>query len=591
MNPTDTQPSFLARLKQHHLYRVALGYGTAIAIGIQVVARAFPYFGWTAAVPAVIIILIASFPVAIVLTWLLVKPADPAQQTAWQKRHWKLGAIVTPVVIAAVVVSGIYAFRFTERHEARVAAERIAQAKPAAPVFNPPADTLVVLPFTNLGGDPKQQYFSDGITEELTDALGHNPALTVIAWEAASKFRDSGEAPGAIGKALDVANILHGSIERENGMVRVIAELVNTRTGTQVWSAHYDDAFANIFKVQDHISQAVASALLIKFAGAQAVPTLNPAAHDWVLKGLTATDRSTDASLEEATQDFKQAIALDPYYADAYGLLARAYINLADVSTLSFKATLTKARVAAKKALMLDPKNVPALVVMGGVDFYSNQVARAKLEFEQALALDPSNSYAHMDYGFVLPLKLYQAQEQEAALLDPYNVYAQENVVDADMDLQNYTQALPATLVFVKLSPYDIDSAFDLAFVYQQLHRERDMVSAFNLVKPATTSDRQLVAAARLTYESLRKPQLHSQALAAVEKIPSVKLNSEEMYDLFQLYMALGEKKHVLQRLTRYCASAPDSCSDLAYEPVFLPLHGNPRFEELAKQYTTITLQ
>ncbi|MGH8280446.1 MAG: hypothetical protein ACRETQ_12925, partial [Gammaproteobacteria bacterium] len=174
MDPSDNHsppPGFFARLKQHHIYRVAVGYGTAIAIAIQVVARAFPYFGWSAAVPAVIIILIASFPVAIVLAWLLVKPTDPEQQTAWQHRHWKWGAVVTSVVIAAVMVSGIYAFRFNERHAARVAAEQLAQAKLATPAFNPPADSLVVLPFRNLSGDPKQQYFSDGITEELTDAL------------------------------------------------------------------------------------------------------------------------------------------------------------------------------------------------------------------------------------------------------------------------------------------------------------------------------------------------------------------------------------------------------------------------------------
>ncbi|MGH8283815.1 MAG: hypothetical protein ACRESE_08230, partial [Gammaproteobacteria bacterium] len=232
MESTNTQPGFFARLKQHHIYRVAVGYGTVIAIGIQVVARAFPYFGLAAAVPAVIIILIASFPLAIVLAWLLVKPTDPAQQTVWQKRHWKLGAIVTPVVIAAVVISGIYAFRFGEQHAARVAAEQVAEqaaakTKPAAPVFNPPADTLVVLPFANLSGDPRQRYFSDGITEELTSALGQNPTLKVISWDTASTFRNSNQSATAIGKALNVADVLHGSIEREGSQVRIAVELVN----------------------------------------------------------------------------------------------------------------------------------------------------------------------------------------------------------------------------------------------------------------------------------------------------------------------------------------------------------------------------
>ena len=214
-NNPNNPPGFFARLKQHHIYRVAVGYGTAIAVLIQVVARAFPYFGWSAAVPAVIIILIAGFPVAIVLAWLLVKPTDPAAQTQWQRRHWKLGAVVTPVVITAVVVSGIYAFRFSERHEARVAAEQ------AAPFFNPPADSIVVLPFANLSDDPKQAYFSNGITEELTDVLGQSTGLTVIAWETASKYTNGKLTLAEIGKALNVAHVLGGSIEHEGNAVRV----------------------------------------------------------------------------------------------------------------------------------------------------------------------------------------------------------------------------------------------------------------------------------------------------------------------------------------------------------------------------------
>ena len=98
----SNRPGFFARLKQHHIYRVAVGYGTAIAVLIQVVARAFPYFGWSAAVPAVIIILIAGFPVAIVLAWLLVKPTDPAAQTQWQRRHSRLRS---PVVVTSVTSS------------------------------------------------------------------------------------------------------------------------------------------------------------------------------------------------------------------------------------------------------------------------------------------------------------------------------------------------------------------------------------------------------------------------------------------------------------------------------------------------------
>ena len=444
---TDNQSGFFTRLKQHHLYRVAVGYGASIAVLIQVVARAFPYFGWSLAVPAVIIILIAGFPVAIVLAWLLVKPTDPAAQTQWQRRHWKLGAIVTPVVIAAVVISSIFAFRFSERHEARLVAEQAAAqaalAKPAAPVFNPPEGTLVVLPFTNLSGDPKQRYFSDGITEELTNALGQNAALTVIAWDTASHYRNSNEIPEAIGQALNVANLLHGSIQREGDQVRVVVELVNTRTGAQIWSDHYDDSLANVFKVQDQISAAIAGALKVKFASLGAAPTVNPQAHDLVLQARALMEKAqTAAPIEQARKLLQQAIALDPDYADAHAGLARAWLDLTQYSTLPLKEALPKVRAEANQALALDPRNVVALEVLGNADVAENHIAKAKVEYQRALAIDPSDAVAHVGYGTVLPLQQALAQELEAVQLDPDNATAQSNLNVYAVDLGEYAQAL-----------------------------------------------------------------------------------------------------------------------------------------------------
>ncbi|MGH8280304.1 MAG: tetratricopeptide repeat protein [Gammaproteobacteria bacterium] len=597
MDPSDTHsppPGLFARLKQHHIYRVAVGYGTAIAIGIQVVARAFPYFGWSAAVPAVIIVLIASFPVALVLAWLLVKPTDLARQTVWQKRHWKLGAIVTPVVIAAVVISGIYAFHFSERYAARMAAEQITQVKPVTPAFNPPSDTIVVLPFTNLSGDPKQQYFSDGITEELTDALGQNPALRVIAWEAASKYRNSGESATTIGKALDVANILHGSIVRAGDQVRITAELVDARSGYQIWSQHYDDSFANIFKVQDEVSQAIAAALQVKFAQAD-LPisgTINPAAHDLVLKGRALADKFDAASLAAARRDFEQAIALDPEYADGHAWLAHVLLALTERSDLPLAATLPTIRAEAEKALALDPRNADAWVALGNVNNSTDppDFAKAREAYRKALALDPSNVAAHVDYGTVLPLKQAFAQTQEATLLDPANATAWNNLAGYAQDLGNWAQELQAAQNLLRLDPQDVDSAFSLAFAYQQLHRDDQIASAFAAVKPATDIDRQQIAAGRLTYRALADPKLRPRALAALEALSRHASNQDVAGNLLQMYLALGETASALQLLETSCPATPVGCNDLAVNPMYLALRADPRFRKLARTYTTATL-
>ena len=590
----NISPSFFAKLKQHHIYRVAVGYGMAIAVLIQVVARAFPYFGWSAVVPTVIIIVVASFPVAIVLAWLLVKPADAASQSVWQKRRWKLRAIITSIVIAAVVVSSIFAFRFSERHEARLVAEQTAAqvtANPAAPAFNPPADSIVVLPFANLSGDPKQAYFSDGITEELTSVIGQNTGLTVIAWETASTYGGSKQTPAEIGKALNVANILGGSIERAGDEVRISVELVSTFTGQQLWSAHYDDSLRNIFAVQDKITGAIADALNVKFANMPSAPTLNPRAHDFYLKGLAALERFTAADAQIAQQDFQQAVKLDPNYADAWAELAYSYLQMSEVSTLPIAAAMSKARAAVRTALALDPRNVHALMESGRVDDNDGRVAQARAEFELAIALDPNNARAHNWYGSVLPLKQALAQDQEAVRLNPDNALAQLTLGYDYLDLHDWPMAVKAAQKAIKLSPHELNGAFELAYAYSQLQRGKDAVRAFGLMQPDTALDKQLVGAGRLTYRALLDPARRPDALAALDKLRYARISPVAQYQLISLYAALGEKETVIQMLPDVCAGFPDACSDLALNPVYAPLHGDPRFEKLSKQYTTITRQ
>ncbi|MGB9428356.1 MAG: hypothetical protein WCC11_00515 [Gammaproteobacteria bacterium] len=602
MESSDSQPGLFARLKQHHIYRVAVGYGTAIAVLIQVVARAFPYFGWATAVPAVIIILIAGFPVALVLAWLLVKPTDTTTQTLWQRRHWKLGAIVTPIVIAAVVVSGIYAFRFSERHVARLAAEQATAqiaaqppAKPVTPAFNPPADSIAVLPFKNLSGDAKQQYFSDGITEELTNALGQNTSLTVIAWDTASTFRDPEQTACEVGKALDVAHVLDGSIQRAGDEVRVTTELVSTVTGRQLWSAHYDAAFADIFKLQDQVSEAIANALKVRFDQTDLPQggTSNPEAHEWVLKGRALESSENAANIAAAQKLFEQAIALDPGYADAHALLSRTLLNLTAHSDLPLKATLPRARAEAEQAIALDPRNADGWVALGNALSSSDppDLAKARADYQKALALDPSNAGAHVAYGNMLTLKEALAETKEATLLDPASEAAWNNLMVFAQDLGDWAQEIEAAETLLKLDPKDVDSAFGLAFAYQQVHQYDRMVAAFDLVKPSTPLDRQQVNAGRLTYRALADPALRPQALAALQALADHQSNQDVASNLLQLQLALGETAPALDLLESSCPADPVGCNDLAINTMYRALHGNPRFEALSKKYTTVTVQ
>ncbi|HET9835503.1 MAG TPA: tetratricopeptide repeat protein, partial [Rhodanobacteraceae bacterium] len=451
-------------LRQRKLVQWAIAYGAFAFALIQVLDVMAGSYHWPDHVMHIVFgLLVLGFIVALILAWY----------------HGERGAqrISGPelLLIALVLVIGGGLLWYlgkpgspveTTNTPANVASaqEPAPASSPASAPFNPPAGTLAVLPFTNLNGDPKQQYFSDGITEELTNALGQNAALTVIAWDSASKFRDSHESTNAVGVALNVANLVHGSIERENGAVRVIAELVDTRTGKQLWSDHYDDSAANVFQVQDKISAAIADALKVKFASLAPAPTVNPKAHDLVLqaRALIKTAR-TAAPFEQARALLEQAIALDPGYADAHAKLAGAWLDLTQYSTLTLKDALPKARAEANQALALDPRNVTALLVLANDDGAEHKIAQAKAKLERALALDPSNVSAHVDYGNALPTRQALAQYLEAVQLDPKAATAQFNLAITYLDLGEYAQALPPLQALMKLAPHSADSAFVLA--------------------------------------------------------------------------------------------------------------------------------
>lgn len=454
---------------------------------------------------------------------------------------------------------------------------------------------MVVLPFKNLSGDKSQQYFNDGITQELTGALGQNPALRMIAWETASTLRDSALTARAVGEKLDVANILHGSIAHEGGEVRISVELVSAVTGYELWSQHYEDTFANIFAVQDKVSQAIAQALQVKFAQADlpAGGTSNPQAHDLVLKGRALMDKFDAASLEAARKDFEQAIALDPDYADAHALLAGVLFALTERSELSLPATLPQIRAEAGKAIALDPKSADAWVVLGVADSNSDspQFAKARDDYRKALALDPSNTVAHLAYGNVLPLKPGLAEEQEATQLDPGHAVAWNNLAEDYQDLGDWAQVVTAAQAMIRINPANVDSAFFIAYAYQQLHQYDKMVAEFDLVKPSTEVDREQVATGRLVYRAVADPKLRPQALTALKALSRHQSNTDVAGNLIQMYASLGEHAALLQGLETFCPAHPVGCDDLAINPEYTALHTDPRFQKLVKKYNTVTVQ
>lgn len=590
----DHRP-FLSELQRRNVLRAAvlyIGAVWALAQGISQLSGPFGLPDWLTR--WFVIACAIGFPFWVAFGWFYeftpegfkrdseIAPDAPVRQSAARKLDF---AIIGVLVLVVVLLASGY---FVHRDAATAAAS-------ADTPFDPPADSLVVLPFKNLDSDARQQYFSDGITEELTGALGQNPGLSVIAWESAAKFRGVDVQPAVIGRQLNVANILHGSILREGEQVRIHADLVNTVTGYEIWSAHYDSAFKDIFKVQDEVSAAIAGALKVKFAQADlaASGTANPEAHELVLKGRSLMDHFTAASLVGARKDFEQAIALDPDYADAHALLSRTLLDLTERSDLPLKATLPAIRAEAEKATALDPHDADAWVALGGAMAESTppRVAEARADFRQALALDPSNVGAHSDLGTLLPLGSALAEDARATGLDPANETAWNNFAVNAQDLGDWAREIKAAEALVKLDPKVVDSAFYLAFAQQQLHEYAAAVAAFDRVKPETPLDQEQVDAGRLVYRALGDSALRPQARAAVRALARHAANQDVAGNLLQLDLALGATTAALDLLENSCPADPVACNDLAVNPMYAALRGVPRFDGLARKYTTVAVQ
>lgn len=586
-------PSFLERLKRHYIFRIAATYALIAWILIQASGSILPGFGLPRdSVRFVIIVVALGFPVMLVLAWTFVKPrdVDPVNLSRWTRLRWRLGSALSIIVVVLVCISGWYLWRIAvTSHEA----QSLAMATPpnsATTAFNPIPHSIAVLPFANLSTDAMQQYFSDGITEEVTNALGKLPGVRVIAWQSAAVYRGRKITVPDVGRALNVANVLVGSIMRDGERVRISAELVSAVTGYQLWSSHYDRTFKDVFAIQDDISKAIVSALQLQLAGngpLVAAATTNPGAHDFYLKGLAASNARTAASLDEATSDFQRAIQLDPRYAEAYAALAWAYAIRNEYSSVPLAKSMPMAKRAAKQALRLNPNLAAAHVALGYIYMSEQNPRRAEKELRRALKLNPNDAEAHIVYGVLLPANRQQdqlAQYQQAAVLDPNSALAHYNLAVTYEDMGDYTNAITEYQATVGLAPQLTFARLDLASLYHNNADDRSAIAILSGVHIDDPQQAKLANAARLVYTAQQHPDLRDQALATLQHMDVVNMSASDKEALVILYAVLGQKDYAVQLLSQACATAPETCGQLAAE--FKVLEGEPRFQKLVEKYS-----
>jgi adenylate cyclase len=396
----NEKPSFFAELKRRNVYKVAVAYivaGWALSQGIAQVFPVFDVPNWV--IRAIVLLLVLGFPIAVVFAWFFeitpegIKRTEVADAT---HQHSRGKAWIYVVVIGAIASISLFSLG---RYSAATYNAASGRAEPAAI----PVKSIAVLPFENLSDDKSTAYFSDGITEEILNALAQIPNLKVAARRSAFQFKGNDLDLHKIGQVLGVAHILEGSLQKAGDQVRINVQLVDVKNGLQAWSEKYDRKLDNVFAVEDEIAKAIATKLRVQLTGGAGQPlvtdsTNNPQAHELYLRGLTLL-AARGPGLREASDLFQQAVKLDASYAQAWGALAITELILPSYGLDSFDAVLPRAESAAQRALSLDSNTASAYVAVGLANVFRCRWPEADQAFRRALVLAPSDAEAVNQYA------------------------------------------------------------------------------------------------------------------------------------------------------------------------------------------------
>jgi serine/threonine-protein kinase len=426
--------SIFAELKRRNVYKVAVAYivgGWALSQGIAQVFPVFDVPNW--AIRLVVLLIIIGLPVALVLAWAFeitpqgikrTETADAMPQAGRQKNN----AWIYVVVVGAVVSIGLF---FLGRYTAGNGASRNSEAAAALP-----QKSIAVLPLLNESGDPKDEYFSDGLSEELIAALAQISGLKVIGRSSSFRFKDRKEEPKTIGEKLGVSTLLDGTVRKQGDRVRIVAELVNAADGIQLWTRTFDRELKDIFAVQEEIARAVADSLKVKLLGTQENPsqiaTNNVEAHNAYLQGHFHLLRRNVEDFRKAIGYYDQAIQLDPRYALAYAERAEAWAFMGDL-TGQRPTAYPKAQSDAEKAVAIAPGLAEARAALGWVRCLAEwRFAEGLAELKRAKELSPANPTANdLLARIIVYLGRFdeaERQAREAVELDPLSTVTQANL-------------------------------------------------------------------------------------------------------------------------------------------------------------------
>lgn len=581
-----------SELRRRHVFKVAAAYGVAAWLLVEVSATTFPVFGAPAWVLKVVITLaVVGFPLAVALAWAFdltpggVRRAEPVS-TLDEPAHARGRPPVDSRVAGSVGVGmlmglvSVGAYSWTRLPS--TAAEMDAGV----------ARSLAVLPFTGVGGGAENEYFSEGISEEILNALSQVEGLRVAARTSAFSFKGESVSVDSIARALNVAHVLEGSVRSAGDRVRISAQLVNTGTGHQTWSHSYDRELKDVLAVQEEIAVAIANALRVRLAGKETQLTRSytpdPEAYELYLQGRHLVSKRTPEDLKRAVARFEAALVRDPAYAAAYSGLADAYALLEDVRGMTREEAFPRAIAAATRALELDELQGEAHASLGHIYYHQKNWAGAEEAYQRALELIPSYATAHHWYGNLLAAtnRLPEAVQslERAYQLDPLSPKIREVRSYTLYYARQYDRAIASMHERLRSDPDDPGILYILAWFQSGAGKHDEAIATMQRVierVPSSAANGWARTRLAAAYAAAGRPHDAIPLLEALEQGPPGEANESVMA---VAYGHLDDFDRAFQWLGRAVDRGHWMVSTLAVDPAFDPLRRDPRFADMVQR-------
>ena len=601
--------SFLEKLKRRNVGRVAILY----IVVCYVILEPFEMFFHLLELPAwtgrtVVFLMVLGFPAALLFAWVYeitpegIKPSvegDPTQSIA-RRTGRKLDRAIIAVLAVALTYFVFDKFWLSKHAMAQpkvlapheIAARAPAAASTEAPAteaaFAPPAHSIAVLPFVNMSGDTTQDYFSDGISEEILNSLSRLNALQVAARTSSFSFKGQNIDITNIAHKLNVGTILEGSVRRTSNTVRITAQLINAVSGFHMWSQTYDRKLTDILKVQADVASAVAEQLKIRLTSTETLElggTQNSAAYEAYLHGaqLLANWDTGEVDLRAAQVALDQAIALDPKYALAYVKQSQVLTAIAVfIGTPDEIADVREhALRAAKRAVELAPELGEAHLALAGVLAYVRlDFASALPEFELAMTLSPGSANVQRRYaGFAGHLGRFQSAifaGRRAVALDPQNVNSHITLGQVLTFARRYDEALLAYRAAALVSPNSVYVKEVTSWTLLASGQFEQARRTCDSMPPGTPPDSQ-VHCLVLAYHGLGRQQDAERELHRYEALQK----NEPSTQLAGVYAQLGNKADALRTLERAERLRESGLQGLRVNWELDPIRNEPQFKAI----------